>query len=183
MFLFKPVKPVDLTVKIRCPQWLSPNAQFSLNGRKLDVSGNAGQYAAIHRQWQDGDKLEVKLPMSLHFETLPNDQNYVAFLCGPIVLAGRLGTEGLPSCYAPNQNDFKKVVDPNVPVLVADINNISDYIEPVAGSHRTFKTKGIGKPNDITMVPFYQLHHERYSVYWQVITEEMWNKENIENSR
>jgi hypothetical protein len=176
--LFKADKPVELTVRIRCPQWLSSDAQFTLNGKKLDVSGAAGEYAAIRRKWRDDDKLEVILPMSLRVETLPHSENIAAFLYGPIVLAGQLGTEGMPSSYAPNQSDYNKIADPNVPVLIGDINNILVHMEPVAGKPLMFQTKGIGKPEDITLIPFYRTHHQRYSVYWQVISEEMWNKEN-----
>ncbi len=181
--LFKTDKPVELTVRIRSPQWLSSDAEFTFNGKKLDIAGVAGEYAAISRQWQDGDKLEVKLPMALHLETLPNTENIVAILYGPIVLAGQLGNKGLPpSPYAPNQGDFIKVADPEVPVLIADVNSVTAHIEPVAGKPLTFQTKGIGRPEDITLIPFYRTHYQRYSVYWRVFTEEKWNKENAGNS-
>jgi len=175
--LFKAAKPVELTVRIRCPQWLAWPAQFTLNGKKLDVSGVAGEYAAIRRQWQEGDKLEVKLPMSLHMENLPNAENIAAVLYGPIVLAGQLGAEGMSGSYAPNQGDFNRVACPEAPVLVTDINNVTAHIEPVAGKPLAFQTKGIGKPEDINLIPFYRTHHQRYSVYWRVFTEEKWNKE------
>jgi DUF1680 family protein len=174
--LFKTDKPVELTVKIRCPHWLSSDADFTLNGRKLDIAGVAGNYAAIRRQWQDGDKLEVKLPMSLHLETLPYAENIVAVLYGPIVLAGQLGTEGMPSPYAPNQTDLSKVASPEVPALVTDIKTVLSHIEPVAGKPLTFQTKGIGRPKDITLIPFYRMHHQRYSVYWQVLSKKEWEK-------
>ncbi len=175
--LFKMDKPVEMTVWIRCPQWLSSNAEFTLNGEKKEFTGQTGKYAGFERRWQDGDKLEVKLPMSLHTEILPNDSNYIAFLYGPIVLAGTLGTEGMPSPYAPNQADFDKVPDPNVPALVADIN-----IEPVADSPLTFKAFSFGKQKDITLIPFYRTHHERYSVYWQVFSDERWYKKKFANN-
>ena len=76
-----------------------------------------------------------------------------------------------------------KVADPNVPVLIADVNNVTAHIEPVAGKPLVFQSKGIGKPKDITLIPFYRTHYQRYSVYWQVFTEERWNKENPGNSR
>jgi DUF1680 family protein len=177
--LFKADKPVELTVKIRCPHWLSSDADFILNGRKLDIAGVAGNYAAIRRQWQDGDRLEVKLPMALHLETLPYAENIVAVLYGPIVLAGRLGTEGMPSPYAPNQTDLNKVASPEVPALVTDIKTVLSHIEPVAGKPLTFQTKGIGRPEDITLIPFYRMHHQRYSVYWQVLSKKEWEKRKL----
>ena len=28
--------------------------------------------------------------------------------------------------------------------------------------------EGIGKPADVTLIPFYRMHHQRYTVYWQL---------------
>ncbi len=39
------------------------------------------------------------------------------------------------------------------------------------GKPLTFRTKGIGQPQDITLIPFYETHHERYSVYWKLMSE------------
>jgi hypothetical protein len=36
---------------------------------------------------------------------------------------------------------------------------------------------GLGKPGDITLIPFYWTHHQRHSVYWQILPEERWNKQ------
>ncbi|MGZ5495997.1 MAG: hypothetical protein ACXWFO_04510 [Candidatus Aminicenantales bacterium] len=32
----------------------------------------------------------------------------------------------------------------------------------------TFRTDNAGKPNDVTLVPFYKLFGERYAIYWQL---------------
>jgi hypothetical protein len=39
-----------------------------------------------------------------------------------------------------------------------------------------FRTKNLGKPDDVTLIPFYNMHHERYSVYWNVVSEADWKK-------
>ena len=31
-----------------------------------------------------------------------------------------------------------------------------------------FRTRGIGQPSDVSLIPFYRLHHQRYSVYWRL---------------
>ena len=54
-----------------------------------------------------------------------------------------------------------------MPVLVGTAADILAGIEPVAGRPLTFKTKGIGQPRDVELIPFYRLHHQRYTVYWQ----------------
>ena len=110
-------------------------------------------------------------------------ENIVAFLYGPIVLAGQLGTEGMPSSYAPNQSDFNKVVDPNVPVLIADVNNVTAHIEPVAGKPLVFQTKGIGKPKDITLIPFYRTHHSDTRSIGRFSPKKGGTKKTRENSR
>ncbi len=32
----------------------------------------------------------------------------------------------------------------------------------------------MGRPQDVTLIPFYELHRERYSVYWKLISESDW---------
>jgi hypothetical protein len=49
-----------------------------------------------------------------------------------------------------------------------------EHTRPVTGQPLTFATQGIGQPADVTLVPFYRLHHQRYSVYWQLCSEEGW---------
>ncbi|MEI9974736.1 MAG: hypothetical protein WDO73_23410 [Ignavibacteriota bacterium] len=47
------------------------------------------------RPWKAGDKVELTVPMSLTVEAMPDDPKTQAFLYGPIVLAGDLGSDGL----------------------------------------------------------------------------------------
>ena len=32
-----------------------------------------------------------------------------------------------------------------------------------------FKTEGLGRPMDVTLVPYYLIAHERYNLYWKVV--------------
>jgi hypothetical protein len=48
------------------------------------------------------------------------------------------------------------------------------HIKPVSGQPLTFRTSGIGRPQDVTLIPFNKLHRQRYSVYWQLISEGEW---------
>ena len=72
------------------------------------------------------------------------------------------------SLYSPKQGALNKVPTPEVPVLTCDAEALLDSISPVVDKPLTFQTKGIGNPRDITLIPFYQMHHQRYSVYWSV---------------
>ena len=61
----------------------------------LPAFSSPGSYLTLNRTWKEGDRVEVRLPMSLRIETLPGDDTQQAVMYGPLVLAGRLGTEGL----------------------------------------------------------------------------------------
>jgi hypothetical protein len=177
---FECVKPVELTVKVRYPSWASGDATFTLNDKKLETRGVPGSYISVKRTWQDGDRLEVRLPMSLRVETLPNDKTTVAVLYGPIVLAGQLGTEGIYGDYAQGQLDFANVPTPPVPAFITSDGDVLSHLEGVEGKILTFQTKGLGQPADVTLMPFYQTHHQRYSVYWKVYSPKEWEQKQAE---
>jgi len=91
-------QPVRIAMKIRYPAWAT-GFEISVNGQAQPVQGTAGSYVSIEREWQDGDQIDVHIPMNLHLESLPSSTDMVAVLYGPIVLAGALGTEDMPDVY------------------------------------------------------------------------------------
>ncbi|MGO9113222.1 MAG: beta-L-arabinofuranosidase domain-containing protein [Thermoguttaceae bacterium] len=156
---FKCAKPVKLTVKVRRPFWTQ----------------NPG-YAEYNRQWQDGDTLDVQLPMNLRVEPLPGEPKIVALFYGPIALAGELGTEGLDklNLCTRGQLDLARVPVPEVPVFVCDPADLLKHIERVPRQPLTFRTSGIGRPRDVTLSPYWRLHHQRFTIYWSCFTEAEW---------
>jgi DUF1680 family protein len=162
-------------LKIRWPAW-SEKISVRVNGAKQKISGAPGSYVSLDREWKDGDQVEIQLPMKLHTEPLPNSTNIVALLYGPIVLTAELGTNGMPNPYATNQLEFVKVPDPEAPVFVTDGNSLLKHVKPVSGQPLTFRTKNLGKPGDVTLVPYYKLDNERYSIYWRVVSLADWKK-------
>jgi DUF1680 family protein len=166
--------PVRFTLKIRWPAW-AEKISVRVNGKKQKISGAPGSYVSLDREWQNGDRVEIQLPMKLHTESLPGTSNIVALLYGPIVLAGNLGTNGMPNPCARDQLDLAKIPDPKVSVFVADKNSLLKHVKPT-DKPLVFRTKNLGKPDDVTLIPFYNMHHERYSVYWNVVSEADWKK-------
>ena len=166
----KATMPVALTIQVRRPVWAKDGFAIAVNGREEAVSA-PGSYVALKRTWKDGDRVEVRLPMELRTECLPGNPRIVAFLYGPVVLAGELGTAGIapPMPYAHGQTQYSGIPSPEVPVLVADDpNSLPARLEP-AGAPMAFRTKDLGKPAEVSLIPFYRLHHQRYTVYWQVL--------------
>lgn len=175
-------KPVKLALKVRYPAWAAGGMTVNVNGKKEDFVGTIGSYTTIDREWKDGDKVEIKIPMQLHLEALPGEPSTVAVMYGPIALAGALGTDGLDktSPYLKGQCELSSYAVPNVPVIICEAKDLLSHIEPVAGKPLTFQTKGIGRPSDVTMIPFYKMHYQRYSVYWKLFSEDDWKKKEAE---
>lgn len=164
-------QPLKLALKIRYPSW-AKGLSISVNGESQTVEALPGSYVTIERVWQDGDRVDVQLPMSLYLEALPDDASKVAVLYGPIVLAGALGTQDMPDVYNPDYHTREAAINwlptPPVPVLVGTGDAVLASIKPSVGKPLTFHTKGTGKPNDVELIPFYRMHHQRYTVYWQL---------------
>jgi DUF1680 family protein len=174
---FKAEKPVTLALKIRHPAWATGGMKISVNGKRQKIESAAGSYATVEREWRDGDTVEIRLPMKLHTEYLPDTTNEIALLYGPIVLAGELGTNGMPARLTANgQGDFNRVADPSVPMFATTSDQLVKHVKPVRGQPLTFRTDGIGRPADVTLIPFYEMHHQRYSVYWKLISEADWQE-------
>ena len=165
-------QPVQFTLNLRYPGWALPGLEIRINSEAVATSAKPGSFVLLRRLWHNGDKIEVKIPMGLRTETLADDPSKIAIFFGPLVLGGELGTEGLPeSLEARDQGMFRKVPDPEVPTLATGHKPIELWLKPVANQSLTFRTEGVGRPNDVTLVPFYREYYERYTVYWNVLNE------------
>jgi DUF1680 family protein len=164
-------RPKELGVKIRHPGWCAA-ATISVNGRHHTTSRAAGSYVEIRRRWRTGDVIEVLLPMRLRTEPLPGASDIVAVLYGPIVLAGRLGTEGMAPGADLIENERTSGDMLNSPVRVPDWIGHPDRlvaeIERSDDEPLSFRASGFEGSRKIQLVPYYQIAHERYNLYWRV---------------
>lgn len=161
-------RPVEAAIRLRVPAWIAPGGYVKVNGERLPEFSSPSSFLAVRRTWRSGDRIELGLPMSLRMERLPDAPNVVAFLYGPIVLAGRLGGgDGLAKdmVYGPYGPSGDPVA---VPKLEVRGDDPAAWLKPVAGRPLTFRTEGVGRPVDATLVPFYKLFDERYTVYWEL---------------
>jgi len=168
---FQCTNGLPLTMNIRYPSWAQSGMLLSINGVSQPVTNSPGSYVSVTRNWLTNDQVQIRFPMTLRAEVLQDTANTVALFYGPILLAGTLGTNGMPaSDIAAGQLDLVNVAIPagTVPLLVANIPTLLSNTVPVPGQPLTFQTEGVGRPNDVTLIPFYQLQHQRYSVYWSL---------------
>jgi DUF1680 family protein len=164
--------PVHFSLNVRIPYW-ADNASVTINGKRLRPNEKLtpSSYLTINRTWKSSDNVEVKLPMRLHLQTMPDDPNLAAIMYGPLVLAGELGTQNLDpkQIYSEDKflhGGFSAIA---VPELFGDKNALDKWIQPVSAKDRplTFHTEGAGRPEDVTLSPFYRLFNQRYCVYWR----------------
>ncbi|MGH7995394.1 MAG: beta-L-arabinofuranosidase domain-containing protein, partial [Opitutaceae bacterium] len=170
-------RPAKLALKLRWPAWAASAPGVRINGKVQTVDGRPSSYITLDRTWRDGDTVTVQLPMSLHTVPLPGTSHLLAVLYGPVVLAGELGTDGMPADpYARDQTKFVKWPPAPVPVWVCEKASLLKHIQPT-GQPLTFRTVGLGHPKDVTLVPFYRVQHQRYSVYWNVLSPAEWRRQ------
>ncbi|HMB91584.1 MAG TPA: beta-L-arabinofuranosidase domain-containing protein, partial [Rhodothermales bacterium] len=168
--------PKSLRVHVRHPSWAKGALEVQINGEPHEVASSPGSFLVLERTWQDGDTVDIIFPMKLRAEAMPDNPARVALLYGPIVLGGVLGTQDMPEGGAFADSDVRYIEEPtpDVPVLVADLEALETWVQPIAGDPLTFHTVGVGRPQDVILKPFYRIHNERYSIYWDVFDEAGW---------
>ena len=163
-------QPTDFALLLRLPGWLAKPAEVSVNGKPLpaETIPAAGHYLKIQRSWNDGDRVELRLPMELRVRPAMDNPKVVSFFYGPVLLAGELGAAGMPaSGLATTQNQFSGWPPVPPPDLASyepgSFRAVAD--KPLAFTQAT--AAGSNGAATIRFIPFYELHHERYAIYWK----------------
>lgn len=139
-------------IKIRVPEW-TEGMTVSVNGEPYEFSSENG-YLQIKRTWNQGDVVEISIPMSLELYVSRGNEHQVAFKYGAILLAGDLGGDRVRS-------------------VVADTRDPEDFIMKT-GDGLQFAIDGKLQPGDrsITLKPFYEFETEPHMAYWNLYTTE-----------
>ena len=129
----------EITLCFRIPAWAS-GAWISVNGR-IQTPAASGTFASIHRQWNNGDRIELDLPMSLRLEAVDaRHPEIVALLFGPLVLFA---------------------ITDNQPIIAR-----ADLLRAQRLSQRTWQVTTPTGP--IQLLPFIEIDEEQYSTYLQL---------------
>lgn len=139
----------EVTLRVRAPWWLSGKPSVSLNGKNLDVAPADG-FITLRRKWKEGDELYVELPRGLHCWPMPDAPDMVAFMDGPVVLAGLTDEER---------------------VLYGDIRKPETMLRPDNerewGMWRdTYHTLNLDR--GFRFIPLYMVGYEPYTIYFPV---------------
>jgi len=72
----------------------SGDARIAINDEVLPMETHPGTFLSVKREWSQ-DRVQIILPMSLSVHRIPDAPDMVAFLDGPLVLAGICDEERL----------------------------------------------------------------------------------------
>jgi quercetin dioxygenase-like cupin family protein len=135
----------DFAVNFRIPAWAA-GASVLVNSRRVETPVVPGSFAAIHRPWKSGDRVELDLPMTLRLEAIDPRHpqtvalKTVALMFGPIVLFAI--TDDQPSLSRTNLLAARRV------------------------DKRTWRVETGGVP--MKMLPFIEIADEQYSTYLRI---------------
>lgn len=147
-------------IRLRYPEW-AESMNIKVNGRALSFNSSGNNYVSLEREWKNDDQIEISFKMKLYTVTMPDNEKRVGIFYGPSLLAGELGKE---------EPDMEK----DIPVLISNNRPVEEWLEKVSDSPLRFKTKGVGEPKDVSLIPFYAMHHQHYIVYWDLFTTAEW---------
>ena len=71
---------------LRVPAW-AEGAELVINGKPQDVAAAAGNYLRIERQWKNGDRISLRLPMKLAMRHWSLNKNSVSIDYGPLTFS------------------------------------------------------------------------------------------------
>lgn len=163
---FKMERPSIFSLYIRYPWWAKRGVELKINGQPYPVTSVPSSYIKISKEWKDGDEIFLRFPMSFYLESMPDNQDRIAIMYGPLLLAGILGPI----------DDPRAEDDLYVPFLLTNDKDVNEWLIPVSGKTNVFRLSGVGKPRDVELQPFYLIHDCRYTVYWDRVNEDEWRE-------
>jgi uncharacterized protein len=127
-------------VNLRIPAWTS-GASLSVNGRRMPIELIPGSFAAVQKEWETGDRIELDLPMRLRLEPIdPRHPQTVAVVFGPLVLFA--ATDAQPSL------------------------TLADLLAAKRTGQKNWEAHTSGAP--LKLIPFTEIRDEQFSTYLNV---------------
>lgn len=139
--------PTEFTLKVRLPWWLADDAVIRIDGGAAEMVSGAGSFHAIRRIW-DRQQIRLELPKTVTLAPLPDRADLVAFMDGPVVLAGL------------SDEDRPLVGDLDQPMSILSAYNEREWTTWQPG----YQTRG--QARNFRLMPLYEIRSEPYTVYF-----------------
>lgn len=144
------LQEVEFAIRARIPEWICKEALLTVNGQPVQGEEDGRGFVTIRRRWSNQDMLRIHLPKQLRCQSLPDRSDTVAFLDGPIVLAGLCSHEYML---------YGDIEHPETMLTVEEEREWCAW-------NNNFRT--VNQPIGLKFKPLYEIGNEVYTVYFQV---------------
>jgi DUF1680 family protein len=154
----------SLSVKLRIPEW-AIGAKLSVNGTPIEAAQKPNTYAVIERIWQQGDVIELELPMDVKkivgHPKIETTRNQVTLKRGPIVYC--LESVDLPDdvsvseVYIPRKAEFDVKHEADFLRGITVLEGYASIVREGDWSHTMYKELSNQEPEQlkIRMIPYF----------------------------
>ncbi|THV36401.1 glycoside hydrolase family 127 protein [Glycomyces buryatensis] len=161
-------EPRTFPVRLRLPDWSDGLADLAVNGKPVEAEPVPGAIV-LEREWRPGDVVTFGLPLRLRAEWLPDGSPWQAYFAGPVLLASREGTDHLLGLEADDSRMGHVAHGPlfgfaDVPIIA---DSAADEVLTREAPLR-YRMRFADPVGETELVPFYEVHDSRYTVYWPV---------------
>ncbi|HEY9029150.1 MAG TPA: beta-L-arabinofuranosidase domain-containing protein [Burkholderiaceae bacterium] len=165
--------PTSFTLRLRHPSWCRAMT-VRINGADLHESREPGRWFDVARRWRDGDTVDISLPMHLHLAPLEAAPDVAALMFGPLVLAARMGREGMKpgDDLIVNERTYGEVLalaGPRpLPRLRLEGRSIDEVVRRADDPFAFRVPSDVAGGDELELIPYHRITHERYALYFQL---------------
>ncbi|HEX4083667.1 MAG TPA: beta-L-arabinofuranosidase domain-containing protein [Chthoniobacteraceae bacterium] len=114
-FTIHAASPVTFPLYLRVPGWCAA-AAVAINGQRADVAAKPDSYLRMARQWRDGDRVTLELPMALTVQRWPANHDCASVNYGPLTFSLKIAEKTVPvdsTKTAIGDSGWQKTADPS----------------------------------------------------------------------
>ena len=160
------------SVALRKPEWLAGDAVITVNGETQNVTEENGFF--VLSGLEAGDVISYTMPMQVELEATADNENFVAFKYGSVVLAAELGGDASTSqgngilvrvgTEDPDAKDTITVQNMSLDEWKANITENLVRIEDSEDGNVQFVLKNTDS-EELIFSPYYKIYDQRYGIY------------------
>jgi len=151
-------EPASFELALRVPAWCT-GATAKVNGNSVPVEQPDGGYTRIERQWQDGDTVELRLPMKPRKVTgdtrVESHNGRLAIMRGPVVYC----LEGVDNPVNPD----RLIVPKDTELSASYQPGLLKGVVTVRGTGRSVNPGGSTEEVELTAIPYYAWANRAHS--------------------
>ena len=185
----------NYSIAVRHPGWTTPKYDILVNGQRPkgfkpeSIQRGQKMYISCGKSWKAGDVIEVIYPMSLGIDQCPGT-SYISFSYGPMVMAAVTSSQDKSSpLYEVLTHEYAgegrrdnspgtRMTAKNLayaPMVICDQQDVPRRLKVKDAKTLTFAldAHAPGSPwkDEVEMKPFFAVHHQRYTIFFNQQTE------------